>query len=133
MKDATEVQARIDPIFIVGCPRSGTTLLRNLLRSHPRLSFPPESHFIPQIYAAYGHPADQQHAEQLTKAVLQLRWIRCWNCEFDQTALSGCRSYAAFVEELYQTWARKEGKPRWGDKTPKNALHLQTLAAIFPN
>lgn len=34
------------PVFIVGCPRSGTTLLRNLLRSHPELAIPEESHVV---------------------------------------------------------------------------------------
>ncbi len=38
------------PIFIVGCSRSGTSLLRNLLRAHPHLTFPGESHFIPVFY-----------------------------------------------------------------------------------
>lgn len=122
----------IAPIFIVGCPRSGTTLLRNLLRSHPRLSFPPESHFIPQIYEAYGDPANEREARRLTEVLLQLRWVRRWNCDFDENALIACRSYAAMIDELFQTWARKEGKPRWGDKTPKNVLHMHTLATIFP-
>jgi hypothetical protein len=40
------------PIFIVGCPRSGTGILRDLLRSHPNLTFPGESHFIARFYRA---------------------------------------------------------------------------------
>ena len=36
-----------DPIFIVGAPRSGTTLLQYMLRSHPNISIPTgESHFF---------------------------------------------------------------------------------------
>jgi hypothetical protein len=122
----------IAPIFIVGCPRSGTTLLRNLLRSHPRLSFPPETHFIPQLYQAYGDPANEREARRLAEVLLRLRWIRHWKCDFDATALTACRSYAAMIDELFQTWARKEGKQRWGDKTPKNVLQMHTLRAIFP-
>jgi hypothetical protein len=34
------------PFFVVGCPRSGTTLLRVILDGHSRLSIPPESHFV---------------------------------------------------------------------------------------
>lgn len=128
----TALGASIAPIFIVGCPRSGTTLLRNLLRSHPRLSFPPETHFIPQIYAAYGDPANEAEARRLMGVLLQLRWLRRWKCDFNESALIACRSYAAIVDELFQTWLRKEGKQRWGDKTPKNVLQLHTLAAIFP-
>ncbi len=38
------------PVFVVGCPRSGTTLLRLMLDAHPSLAIPPESHFIPGVY-----------------------------------------------------------------------------------
>lgn len=40
-----------NPIFIVGAPRSGTTLLQYMLRSHPDIYFPTgESHFIIPLY-----------------------------------------------------------------------------------
>src|SRR5262245_23713200 len=39
-----------DPFFIVGCSRSGTTLLQVLIDAHPRLAVPPESH----IYDRFG-------------------------------------------------------------------------------
>ncbi|MFL5904355.1 MAG: sulfotransferase [Solirubrobacteraceae bacterium] len=32
--------------FVVGCSRSGTTLLRALLDAHPLVAVPPESHFV---------------------------------------------------------------------------------------
>src|SRR4051794_25851794 len=32
--------------IIVGCPRSGTTLVRNFLDTHPDMAVPPESHFL---------------------------------------------------------------------------------------
>src|SRR3954454_5856583 len=32
--------------FVVGCSRSGTTLLRAMLDAHPQLAIPPESHFV---------------------------------------------------------------------------------------
>jgi len=38
------------PIFVVGAPRSGTTLLRVILSSHSRLYIPPESDFIPRLF-----------------------------------------------------------------------------------
>ncbi|HNE26739.1 MAG TPA: sulfotransferase, partial [Pseudomonadales bacterium] len=34
------------PFFILGCVRSGTTLLRDILRIHPRLESPEETHFF---------------------------------------------------------------------------------------
>ena len=41
--------SHVQPFFLVGVPRSGTTLLRLMLNMHSRLSIPPESHFIPQL------------------------------------------------------------------------------------
>src|ERR671937_2954580 len=35
--------------FIVGVPRSGTTLLRLMLDAHPDLAIPPETHFLPKL------------------------------------------------------------------------------------
>ena len=38
--------------FVVGVPRSGTTLLRLMLDAHPELTIPPETHFIPAVIRA---------------------------------------------------------------------------------
>src|SRR5947207_13021648 len=35
--------------FVVGVPRSGTTLLRLMLDAHPQLAIPPETHFLPGL------------------------------------------------------------------------------------
>jgi len=43
------------PLFVVGMPRSGTKLLRDLLNRHPRITIPEvESHFIPSLLRLYG-------------------------------------------------------------------------------
>src|SRR5437016_14409182 len=36
-------------LFIVGCPRSGTTLLQRMLNAHPAIAITPESHWIPKF------------------------------------------------------------------------------------
>src|SRR5690242_11597706 len=35
--------------FVVGVPRSGTTLLRLILDAHPAVAIPPETHFLPKL------------------------------------------------------------------------------------
>ena len=40
--------------FVVGVGRSGTTLLRLMLDSHPELAIPPETHFINPLIQASG-------------------------------------------------------------------------------
>ena len=120
------------PIFVVGCPRSGTSLLRNLLRAHPRLSLPPESNFIPAFYRRYGDPGTDREAIELAARILSLPLIRRWQLDLDPATLRRCRRFRDVVEGLYAAWAAREGKPRWGDKTPQHALAIRTLCEIFP-
>lgn len=120
------------PIFIVGCPRSGTTLLRDLLNLHPDLAFPPESHFIPRLYKAYGDPRSDREARKLAAAVLRTSWIRNWGLEMTPADFASCRSYREFVARLFEAWARREGKSRWGDKTPVYVVDIATLLEVFP-
>lgn len=120
------------PIFVVGCPRSGTTLFRNLLRAHPRLTFPPESHFIARFYRAHGDPANDRDAVRLAAAILRLSWMRKWELHMDPRTLRGCRSFGEIVSAIFAAWAAREGKPRWGDKTPQYACEIPTLCEIFP-
>jgi hypothetical protein len=121
------------PIFVVGCPRSGTGLVRDLLRSHPRLSLPPESHFIPVYHRAFGHPASDREARALGKRILELRRVRAWGVDLEPAAFDGCRSFADVVARVYEAFARREGKPRWGDKTPQYVAEIPLLLELFPS
>src|SRR3954468_18521703 len=44
--------------FVVGVPRSGTTLLRLMLDAHPQLAIPPETHFLPKLIRACQEELD---------------------------------------------------------------------------
>jgi hypothetical protein len=120
------------PIFIVGCPRSGTTLLRNLLRSHPRLTFPSESHFIPWFYRAYGHPRTERDAVALATRILRLQWIRQWHIRVEPGEFAPDRTFQAVIHRLFGAYTRIEDKPRWGDKTPHYVEAIPVLADLFP-
>jgi sulfotransferase family protein len=120
------------PIFIVACPRSGTALLRNLLRAHPNITFPDESHFIPGFYKAFGNPRTEQEARDLAAKILGLFWVRNWGLTLTPDDFAGCRSYREIVCLLFEAWARFENKPRWGDKTPQYLTELPAILEIFP-
>jgi hypothetical protein len=121
------------PVFVVGCPRSGTSLLRDLLRSHPRISIPPESHFIPRFYLGWGDPGSAGAARALAARLLSMQPVRRWELELEPAAFSSCRSFAEVLEVLYGEFARVEGKSRWGDKTPHYVTNLPILAGLFPD
>jgi hypothetical protein len=41
-------------VFVVGCGRSGTTLFRAMLDSHPLMAVPPESYFVAEMAGSRG-------------------------------------------------------------------------------
>lgn len=108
-------------------------MFRDILRSHPRLSFPPESHFIPGFYRVFGDPGSAREARRLTSILLRLSWVKRWNLDLNTTSLAHCRSYRELVAGMFHAWARREDKARWGDKTPQYVLEIATLKEIFPN
>ena len=129
------------PVFIVGAPRSGTTMLQFILDDLPGLSMPTgEWHFIVPLYrnqAAYPDVATPQGMRRL------LNTLHDFNAEFLDTDLHGVKfdvealaeaflaegraSVRDVVAGIFEHNARGQGKSRWGDKTPYYALHLDTL------
>jgi hypothetical protein len=137
MAEADNVRASMapasdSPIFIVGCPRSGTSLLRDLLRAHPRLTFPEESHFIPSLYRAYGDPGNEREARELAARILATGWVKAWGLTLDASAFAADRSFARIVARVYEAWAERQQKPRWGDKTPSYVREIPLLLKLFP-
>lgn len=120
------------PFFLVGCTRSGTTILRDLLNSHPRLTIPGESHFIVPFYQAYGDPRDEREAVELARKTLHFWRVRCWELPLTPADFAGYRSFRDMVLRLYETWARLRNRPRWGDKTPYYVLTFPVLRELFP-
>ena len=47
-------EARGPMPVVVGCPRSGTTLLAVMLDSHPQIAMPPETAFLPELRVLAG-------------------------------------------------------------------------------
>jgi sulfotransferase family protein len=116
--------------FIVGMTRSGTTLLRLMLDSHPELTIPPETHFIPDLIGAFNR-GDDTPETILPIFTENRRWGDFGLSEKDLLkALKGVEpldkpSYPARV--FYQLYAKKQGKKRWGDKTPGYATKLRRI------
>jgi hypothetical protein len=120
------------PIFIVGAPRSGTSLLRNLLYSHPRLFFRSETQFIPAFYRVYGNPRSRRQALKLAKKMVKMEWVARWEEEIDVGEMAEQDTFAEIVDNMFMQIARREGKSVWGDKTPHYVLDIDTLREIFP-
>lgn len=75
------------PIFVVGAPRSGTTLLQYMLRSHPRISLPTsESHFFIPLYRNQASFGDIKQVENVRRVLGEMHRI---SADFLETNLHG--------------------------------------------
>lgn len=123
------------PVFVVGCPRSGTTLAQTMLDSHPSLNVLYEANFLVDIPLGL-HSSFLNASEALAAAEAHP------NFQPDKFDVRGARSVcrelgiadsAGAMRVLAASRAVAEGKRRWGNKTPKAVLHLPELAILFPD
>jgi hypothetical protein len=126
-------------VFIVGCPRSGTTLLQRLLDCHPQVAVTPETHWIPRWYEkkkGKGITPDGLVRRKLVRKLLA--FPRFGKLGIDQAELEalikprGTVSYSRFISALFDLYGKKRGKQFVGDKTPGYARNLNTLHALWP-
>ena len=126
------------PFFIVGVHRSGTTLLRYMLSSSPRIYIPPESDFIPRFFGRDPlSPLSRERAVNiLTTLWSSYRFVKEWQGEPpDAEAFVDRlpeRTPRAFLQALYSQYAAQNGAVRWGDKTPIYASYMDLIHRIFP-
>jgi len=123
---------RNNPFFIVGCVRSGTTLLRNVLRNHPRLAAPEETHFFRWAEPFGG---DQYRKMARDNRILKRhRELDGIEEEEFQTILDQSNTRADLCRRYMQLYIKKNkpGAQRWFDKTPQNVYGAALIAGEMP-
>jgi len=129
-----------DPVpFVVGAPRSGTTMLRLMLDAHPELAIPPETYFITKAHkvwrAAKRRPGENQVESYIDAVVNHKRWP---DFHLDGDAFAervrerNPKSLGEGVRCFYEMYAEKVGKPRWGDKTPFYVRKMDLIHGVLP-
>ena len=121
-------------VFVVGCPRSGTTLLQRMLDAHPLLAVSNDPHFIP---FAPGVTAglDPPVTPQLVEWLLGYRTFARLGLDEGtlREAAAGASTYCELVAALYDAFGKARGKPLAGEKTPRYVRYLPLLHALFPH
>ena len=127
------------PIFIVGGPRSGTTLLRNMLNRHPAIAICRETEFFHWIYKrrrTFGSLSDPGNRQRVVKQYLATQRMQRMRLDLEAlgaTLLQEATSYEAMFLSLLRFFARAHGKRRYGEKTPHNALIAEMLSEWYPD
>lgn len=120
-------------LFVVGCPRSGTTLLQRMLDHHPQLAVAYDSLFIPPALR------DAKEADPPVTGALVAR-IRNFH-RFERLGLPAdvldrlaprCERFSDLVSAIYTEFAALHGKPLGGEKSPGYVRHMPMLQGLFP-
>jgi tetratricopeptide (TPR) repeat protein len=110
------------PIFIVGFPRSGTTMVEQTLSAHPRISAGDELPTIHELTAVIPRMLNSPLAYPEALADL---WLG------DQAeGLDNLRDY--YLQRARQLGALRKGATWFTDKMPLNETHLGLIGLIFP-
>jgi LPS sulfotransferase NodH len=131
----TDVHLARRPVpFVVGAPRSGTTLLRLMLDAHPQIAIPAETQFYPAVIAV-----DERQERWLDAVLEAMTGNHAWG-DFRIDAGAFERAVRAsnpagrgdVLRTFYRTYAARLGKHAWGDKWPGNVLRMREIAGLLP-
>jgi len=126
------------PIFIVGSPRSGTTLLHSLINRHPSIAISGETRFFADIYkrrSAFGPLENFQNRQRLVDQYLSTARIKRLHVDLAvlrQRLLDEATSYPALLTAIMRCCADARGKPHCGEKTPHHSFFTETLSDWYP-
>jgi len=134
------------PIFVVGTPRSGTTLTAKLLGNHQSIFMPGETHFFDDIYSrrrVLGNPSDPTGLERIIQQLLTI--YGRFNELIDQTridqlcktsefldGLRSAKSYAGLYRMFMELQMYHVGKERWGNQVPRDLFEIDEIFKFFP-
>lgn len=125
----------ITRLFLVGCPRSGTTLLQSLIAAHSQLVSFPETHFFTSILS----PRPLLRRLGLASPHARTRFYRMLNnighpdiqTHLTRFAVSRRRYCRAFITVL-DTITRHQHKQGWLEKTPGHLDHIDEIRVRVP-
>lgn len=121
--------------FIVGAPRSGTTLLRMMIDAHPSIAIPPETGFVPAAAALQNAPLEDPRGALLDLITDSAAWADFGLSRADLVEeFAGLRpfSIADGVRAFYSLYAARHGKQGFGDKTPGYVANMRAIEALLP-
>ena len=120
-------------VFVVGCERSGTTLLQRMLDAHPELAIAYETHFLAKLARRSGGDPERPLDDALASIALEHRTFdRLGISTEDAAAARASTTVGAFVAALYEAHARAQGKRFAGEKSPHFVKVLPLLAGLLP-
>jgi hypothetical protein len=134
------------PIFVVGTPRSGTTLTARILGRHSALFMPGETHFMDDVYARRRQLGEPSRIETVRAANQRLRTIYArFNEPDDQVRVDDLfrrrglelarpvADWRALFTRFMALQMGDTGRARWGNQVPRDIFNVEALLALWPD
>ena len=131
------------PIFIVGCERSGTTMLRLILHSHANIAIPPQTKYIKKIYKRrlfWGNLSKHKNRNKIIKwfynnhnKKTKIIDLGLNPNDIKSEMIKSGNSLGAILSTIFQLYSSQQNKSRWGDKHPYYIKYLDQLFELFPD
>jgi hypothetical protein len=124
------------PVFVLGSPRSGTTLLYDMLLSAGGFAvYLAESNVFNLLIPRFGNLNGRSNREQLLEAWLSSKLFRASGLEAQsiRSRLEQCRNGGEFLGTLMQEICSVQGMWRWAENSPEGMLYLPLIKHLIPN
>lgn len=137
MNHPRESGAAHPPFFIVGCPRSGTTLLQRMLNARSDVAVAPETFFVRRFWMQrdrYGDLSIDANLNRLVDDLVAMPAFAEMGLDPDdirEAAHQTQRKYGSVFGMLLEQFAAARGAEWVGEKTPDHVLHIPTLRRWF--
>lgn len=124
------------PLFIVGCPRSGTSFLYHLLLSAGGFAeFRTQMNVFDVLQPIYGDLAQAENKRRMLVEWLRSKAFRASGLEaagIEAKVMAECRGAGDFLRIVMEAVARRQGVDCWIDSTPTNIPHMLRIGREFP-
>jgi LPS sulfotransferase NodH len=124
------------PVFVLGCPRSGTTLLYHMLLSAGNFAvYRAESQVFNLLEPRFGVLSHAANRRKLLAAWRDTELFRRtgldWNTVSEEV-MASCRNGGDFLRIVMQSMAQQQRVERWADCTPEHLLYLHRIKRTIP-
>jgi hypothetical protein len=124
------------PVFIVGCPRSGTSFLYHLLLSAGGFArFHTQMNVFDVLEPIFGDLSSPENKKMMMREWLRSKAFVVSGLDADKIetqVMVECHNGSDFLRIVMDGVAHKQGVDRWVDSTPTNVPHMLRISHDFP-
>nr|WP_259112323.1 sulfotransferase [Salinibacter ruber] len=128
-----------DPIFIVGCPRSGNTLIGCILNKHPKIYISFEQNIFRSLYTSWKEGVNEGMSAENAFMISYAKSHNAKRCANQlgiekyviYETIRGANSWSELLNRYMGLLAEESDSAIWGDKTPHHVGNMDKIKKHF--